>query len=78
VAGDTLHFYDSLCSTVAMIVMGRNQSTLRKTCPNANVFTTNPTWMGLGLNPGFRGKRLVTNHPLIYHQRFMIISVNMA
>ena len=26
----------------------------RQTCLRANLFTTNPTWTGLGLNPGFR------------------------
>jgi hypothetical protein len=32
-----------------------------KTCPSAILSTTNPTWRGLGLNPGRRGGKPATN-----------------
>jgi hypothetical protein len=32
-----------------------------KTCPSATLTTTNPKWLGLGLNPGRRGGKSVTN-----------------
>jgi hypothetical protein len=37
---------------------GENLSTHR----NNVLSTTNPTWMGLGLNPGLHSDRSVTNH----------------
>lgn len=36
-------------------------NTLRKTCPNATLTNTNPTWSGLGLNPDLRSDRPATN-----------------
>ena len=33
-----------------------------ETCPSAILFTINPTWTGLGLDPGTRGESLATNH----------------
>jgi hypothetical protein len=35
--------------------------TQRKACPNAILFSTNPTWTDLGSNPGLRGERPATN-----------------
>jgi hypothetical protein len=35
---------------------------LEKTCPSANLSTTNPTRPDLGSNPGRRGGNPVTNH----------------
>jgi hypothetical protein len=32
----------------------------KKTCPSATLSTTNPTWPGLGWNPGCHGGKLVT------------------
>jgi hypothetical protein len=43
------------------ILTGENRSTLRKTCPNGALSTTNLTWIGFGLNPGLRGGTSVTN-----------------
>jgi hypothetical protein len=36
-------------------------TTRRKTCPSANLSTTNPTWTGPGSNPGLRSGRPATN-----------------
>jgi hypothetical protein len=33
-----------------------------QTCPNDTLSTTNPTWPGLGSNPGHRGGKPATNH----------------
>ena len=33
---------------------GGNRSTWRNTCPSATLSTANPTWIGLGMNPGLR------------------------
>jgi hypothetical protein len=44
-----------------VILTGETRNTPRKTCPSATVFTTNSTWTGRGLNPGFRGERPATN-----------------
>jgi hypothetical protein len=33
-----------------------------KTCPNATLSTTNPTWPDPGLNPGRHSGKLATNH----------------
>jgi hypothetical protein len=35
-----------------MILVEENESTWRKPCPSATLFTTNPTWTGIGLNSG--------------------------
>ena len=35
--------------------------TCSKTCPTATLFTTNPTWTGLGLNLVLHGQRPTTN-----------------
>jgi hypothetical protein len=43
-----------------MKLIGENRS--EKTCPNATLSTTNPTWTDPGSNPGLRGERLATNH----------------
>jgi hypothetical protein len=40
---------------------GENRSTRGKTCPNANLSTTNPTRTDPGSNPGLRGERPATN-----------------
>jgi hypothetical protein len=42
-------------------VTGKNRSTRGKTCSNANLSTTNPTWTDPGSNPGLRGERPATN-----------------
>jgi hypothetical protein len=44
-----------------MKLTGGNRSTRGKTCPSATLSTTNPTWTDLGLNPGLRSDRPVTN-----------------
>jgi hypothetical protein len=44
-----------------MILTGENRRTRRETCPNATLFTTYPTWIDLGANPGLRGERPATN-----------------
>jgi hypothetical protein len=44
-----------------MILTGENLRTLRKTCPSATLFNTNPTWIDPDANPGLRGERPVTN-----------------
>ena len=41
-----------------------NLRTLNKTCPSAISSTINPTWSGLGLIPGIRGERPVTNRQI--------------
>jgi hypothetical protein len=38
-----------------------NRSTWGKTCPNAILSTTNPTWTDPGSNPVLRGDRSATN-----------------
>jgi hypothetical protein len=43
------------------ILTGKNRRTRRKTCPSANLSTTNPTWIDPGANPSFRGERPATN-----------------
>jgi hypothetical protein len=43
------------------ILTRENRRTLRKTCPSATLSTTNPTWIDLVANPGFRGERPATN-----------------
>ena len=44
-----------------MKLTGANRSTLGKTCPSANLFTTNPTWTNPGSKPGLRGEQRATN-----------------
>jgi hypothetical protein len=44
-----------------MKLTGENRSTLEKTCPNATLSTTNPTWTDPALNPGLCGERPATN-----------------
>jgi len=34
---------------------------LEKTCASVTLSATNPTWTGLGPNPGFSGERPATN-----------------
>jgi len=48
--------------TSGMTVTGQNLSTWRKTCPNANLSTTNPPQIGLRLNSGHQGLGPATNH----------------
>jgi hypothetical protein len=38
-----------------------NRSTREKTCPDATLSTTKPTWPDPGLNPGRRGGKPATN-----------------
>jgi hypothetical protein len=38
-----------------MKLTGENRRTRGKTCPNATLSTTNPTWTETGSNPGLRG-----------------------
>jgi hypothetical protein len=42
-------------------VTGENRSTRVKTCPNASLSTTNPTWTDHGSNPGLCGGRPTAN-----------------
>jgi hypothetical protein len=51
----------SLESDGGMILTGENRRTWRKTCPSATLYTTNPTWIDPGANPGLRGERPATN-----------------
>jgi hypothetical protein len=44
-----------------MNLAGENRSTRGKTCPSANLSTTNSTWTDLGSNPGLRGESPATN-----------------
>jgi hypothetical protein len=44
-----------------MILTGENRKTRRKTCPIANLSTTNPTWIDPGANAGLYGERPATN-----------------
>ena len=37
-----------------MMLIGESQRIRRQTCLSANLFTTNPTWIGLGLNRSVR------------------------
>jgi hypothetical protein len=47
-----------LLFTNGNILTGENRSTRRKPCSSA----TNPTWTGLGFNPGLRDDRPASNH----------------
>jgi hypothetical protein len=38
------------------------KSQRRKTCLSANLSRTNSMWTALGVNPGLRDEKLVTNH----------------
>jgi hypothetical protein len=40
---------------------GKTEVLRGKTCPNATLSTTNPTWSNPGSNPGLRGGRQTTN-----------------
>lgn len=42
------------------IMTKENRRSRSKACPRATYSTTNPTWMGLGLNPGFRSDSAAT------------------
>jgi hypothetical protein len=37
-----------------------NRNTHRKTYPSATLSITNPTWIGVGLNPDLRGEESAT------------------
>jgi hypothetical protein len=39
-----------------------NRRTRGKTCPNATLSITNPTWTDLDMNPSLRGEKPATNH----------------
>jgi hypothetical protein len=52
-----------VCSPGGMTLTGETWRTLRKTCISVTLFTTNPTWIDPGQNPGLRCKRPTTNHP---------------
>ena len=58
-------FHVGICRWVLGIgdntLAGKCISTQRKTCPRATVFSTNPTYSGLGSNPGFSGDRPVND-----------------
>jgi hypothetical protein len=54
-----------------MKLTGENRSTRGKTCPNATLSTTNPTWTDPGTNPGLCGERPATNY-LIFQYFKMI------
>lgn len=41
-----------------MMQTAESQRIPRQICLRANLFTTNPTWAGLGLNPGVRATNL--------------------
>ena len=43
-----------------MVLSGENQNTWRKTCLSATLYTTNPTWIGLGLKLNLCGDRPTT------------------
>jgi hypothetical protein len=51
----------SLENDSGMILTGKNRRTRRKACPSATLFTTNPTWIDPGANPGLRSERPATN-----------------
>jgi hypothetical protein len=51
----------SLESDGGMILKGENRKTRKRTCPNATLSTTNPTWIEPGANPGLRVERPATN-----------------
>jgi hypothetical protein len=53
--------YMSLESDGGMILTGEDGRTRRKTCSNATLSTTNPTWIDLGANPCLRGEKPATN-----------------
>ena len=44
-----------------MILTAEMRSTRRKTYYSVTLSATNPTWTGLGSNPGFHGERSATN-----------------
>jgi hypothetical protein len=44
-----------------MILTGQNLFTQKKICPSSHLSSTNPTWTGLGLNPGMYSEAPVTN-----------------
>jgi hypothetical protein len=54
----SLRWYMSMERHGGMIVIGENQRTQRKACPNATLSTTNPKLIDPGVNPGLRGERL--------------------
>jgi hypothetical protein len=65
------------------IAMLETQSTLRKTCPNATSFITNPAWTGMGLNPGLHGEKPVAkhlNHGMVWNgmDKFHINLINLG
>jgi len=43
------------------MLTGKTCSTWRTTCPCVALYTTNPTWTGVGLDLGLCGKRLESN-----------------
>jgi len=49
--------------TCEMMLTRENQSTLRKACASATLFTTNHTWTELGLHLGLCSERLAANCP---------------
>jgi hypothetical protein len=60
----------------------RKPKYLEKNCLSATLFTANPTWPGLGLNPGCRSGKLATNclrcllilRPQVFHRSLHIIA----
>jgi hypothetical protein len=53
----------------------KKQKYSEKTCPNATLSTTNPTWPDLGWNPGRRDRKPVTNR-LSYGTTMFHITLN--
>jgi hypothetical protein len=51
-------WYMSMESHGGMISAGENWRTLRKTCPNATLSITNPTWIDPSANPGLRDENM--------------------
>jgi len=50
-----------ICSIGGMVQTGKNESTQRKTYPNAALSIINPTWTGLWSKPGRHNERVATN-----------------
>jgi hypothetical protein len=64
----------SLESDGGTILTEKNRRTGRKTYYSAALFTTNPTWIDPGANPGLRGERSGTNdlsHGTAHHVNYI-------
>jgi len=62
----TVNCYDSMASVINGALVGdtnrRKPQYWKKTCPNANLCITNPTWIGLWLNLSLCSDGPVANH----------------